>query len=94
MINEVALDALGTRLAQDSMRLFVALNPGMRTTLVIDLDAPIAAMRAASKVAIGQLVDDVKAEPWHADLFFAAAVATIAQAGSAALNAEAQRGAA
>lgn len=92
-INEAALTTLGTKLAHDALRLFVACNPHLRTTPLVDLEVPAAAMRAASRVAVAQLIDDVKAQPWNSELFYAAAAVTIADAGTDALRA-AQKGAA
>lgn len=86
-INEAALTTLGNKLAHDALRLFVACNPHLRTTHLVDLDVPLDAMRAASKVAIDRLLDDTNAQPVYAELFFAAAVATVAEAGTAALRA-------
>lgn len=80
-MNTEAIDRLGQALGQSALRTLVKLCPEVRTASEDRLEAACAAMRASAKDAVDELLADAKAAPWLAEMAFASAVLSIAQAG-------------
>ena len=75
------LDTLANKLGQAALATLVRLCPEARTASNDQLDAACAAMRAKSREAINEVLDDTKAAPWMAEVAFASAVMTLAHEG-------------
>jgi hypothetical protein len=80
-MNTESIDRLGQALGQSALRTLVKLCPEVRTVSEERLEAACAAMRAQAKDAVDELLADTKAAPWLAEMAFASAVLSIAQAG-------------
>ena len=85
-MNTEAIDRLGQALGQSALRTLVKLCPEVRTAPEERLEAACAAMRAKAKDAVDELLADARDAPWLAEMAFASAVLSIAQAGIAALR--------
>ena len=75
------LDSLGNKLATAALTTLIRLCPEIRTASDERREAACAAMRAKSKDALDELLDDGKACPWMAETIFASAVMTLVNAG-------------
>ena len=75
------LDTLGNQLATAALTTLIRLCPEIRTASNDKLDAVCAAMRAKSREAIDELLEDGKACSWMAETIFASAVMTLVNAG-------------
>jgi hypothetical protein len=76
-----SIDILGQRLGTAALTTLVRLCPEIRIASPARQEAACAAMRAKSKEAIDELLDDAKAVPWLAEVAFASAVLTLANEG-------------
>ncbi len=75
------LDTLGNQLATAALTTLIRLCPEIRTASDEIREAVCAAMRAKSKAAIDELLEDGQACPWMAETIFASAVMTLVNAG-------------
>ncbi len=80
-MNTATLDTLGQQLANAALTTLVRLCPEVRTASDQQLEAACAAMRAKSRDAIDELLDDGKDCPWLAETLFASAALTLATEG-------------
>lgn len=78
---EQNLATLGKKLGNAALTTLVRLCPEVRSASSDQLEAACAAMRAKSREAIDELLDDGKACPWMAETIFASAVMTLVNAG-------------
>ena len=78
---EQNLDTLGKKLGNAALTTLIRLCPEIRTASDELREAACAAMRAKSREAIDELLDDGKACPWMAETIFASAVMTLVNAG-------------
>ncbi|MDP2430746.1 MAG: hypothetical protein Q8O33_01805 [Pseudomonadota bacterium] len=76
-----SIDLLGQRLGTAALTTLVRLCPEVRAANPARQEAACAAMRAKSKEAIDELLDDANAAPWLAEVAFASAVLTLANEG-------------
>lgn len=76
-----SIDLLGQRLGTAALTTLVRLCPEIRIASPARQEAACAAMRAKSKEAIDELLDDAQAAPWLAEVVFASAVLTLANEG-------------
>jgi len=76
------LDTLGNQLANAALTTLIRLCPEIRTASDELREAACAAMRAKSKDAIDELLEDGRACPWMAETIFTSAVLTLAHAGA------------
>ena len=75
------LDTLANKLGTAALTTLIRLCPEIRTASDDLREAACAAMRAKSRQAIDELLDDGKACPWMAETIFASAVMTLVNAG-------------
>lgn len=75
------LETLGNQLANAALTTLVRLCPEIRTASTDQLEAVCAAMRAKSRQAIDELMDDTKDCPWMVEMIFTSAVMTLVNAG-------------
>ncbi|WP_374691907.1 hypothetical protein [Accumulibacter sp.] len=75
------LDTLGNQLATAALTSLIRLCPEIRTASDAQREAALSAMRARSKAAIDELLEDGKACPWMAETIFASAVMALVNAG-------------
>ena len=75
------LETLGNQLGTAALTMLIRLCPEIRTASDDLREAACAAMRAKSKAAIDELLEDGKACPWMAETIFASAVMTLVNAG-------------
>ena len=82
-MNTTALEALGLKLADASLRTLIRLRlcPEIKTAPQARQEAACAAMRAQVGLALDELLADAKAAPWMAEAAFASAVLTLTNAG-------------
>ncbi len=76
-----SIDILGQKLGTAALTTLVRLCPEIRIASPARQEAACAAMRAKSKEAIDELLEDAKAAPWLAEVSFASAVLSLANAG-------------
>ena len=75
------LETLANKLGTAALTTLIRLCPEIRTARDEIREAACAAMRAQSKAAIDELLDDGQACPWMAETIFASAVMTLVNAG-------------
>jgi len=75
------LETLANQLGTAALTTLIRLRPEIRTASDELREAACAAMRAKSRQAIDELLDDGKACPWMAETVFASAVMTLVNAG-------------
>ena len=75
------LETLRNKLGTAALTTLIRLCPEIRTASDDLREAACAAMRAKSRQAIDELLDDGKACPWMAETIFASAVMTLVNAG-------------
>ena len=80
-MNIAALDTLANKLGTDALTALVRLCPEIRTASPAQQEAACAAMRAVSKDAINELIDDARDAPGVSHIAYAAAVLTLTHAG-------------
>ena len=78
---EQNLDTLGKKLGNAALTTLIRLCPEIRTASDELREAACAAMRAKSREAIDELLDDGKACPWMAETIFASVALGLAQEG-------------
>jgi hypothetical protein len=76
-----SIDLLGQRLGTAALTTLVRLCPEIRIASPARQEAACAAMRAKSKQAIDELLDNAKAAPWLVEVSFASAVLSLANEG-------------
>jgi len=75
------LDTLAGQIAQAALRTFVHLCPQVRESPREKIEPALAAMRAASRGVLDELMSHLKEAPWIAQPAYQLAVLTLAEAG-------------
>ena len=76
-----SLDTLGHKISNDALTTLFRLCPEIGAASPAQQEAACAAMRAASKEAISQLIDDAREAPGVSHIAYQTAVLTLAHAG-------------
>jgi len=75
------LDTLGNKIGHDALTTLIRLCPDIRTASPSQQEAACAAMRAASKDAVNQLLDDARDAPGVSHIAYQTAVLALAHEG-------------